>query len=70
MGRGLAREVIEVELINWKTTAVGATALLVWIVNAIFKVNIPDSAIQGITLVLIALGFYFAKDHDVTGTPK
>lgn len=58
------------DFVNWKTTAVGATAVLVWLVNILFKVNIPDNVIQGITLLLIALGFYFAKDHDITGVPK
>jgi len=55
------------DLMNWKTTAVGVTIVLVWLVKIIFGIECPSGVTEGITAILTMIGFYFAKDKNVTG---
>jgi hypothetical protein len=55
------------DLINWKTTAMGATIVLVWLIKIIWGIECPSGVVEGITAILTFLGFYFAKDKNVTG---
>ena len=50
---------------NWKTTVTGLLGAVVYVVQALWGIVVPQEVVIGITALL---GLFFAKDAGVTGT--
>jgi uncharacterized membrane protein len=58
----MLKTVLALILKNWKTTAMGIAAVLVWILNNLFGVGLTAEQIVGIQTILVTLGLFFAQD--------
>lgn len=55
---------------NWKTTLAGILAVLLTAAHAVWPQIFTAELTTAINTVLIAIGLGYAKDHNVSGTPK
>lgn len=53
---------------NWKTTSAGIGAVLIWILDEVFKFGLTAEQKSFITSMLMGLGLFFSKDSNVSGS--
>lgn len=58
----MLKTILQLILKNWKTTAMGITTVLVWVLNNLLGVGLTPEQVTAIQTILVTLGLFFAKD--------
>ena len=60
------KTLIDLMLKNWKTTAVGITTFLSWVLINVLGIEVSTEIKEAFIAFMVSLGALFAKDGNVT----